>query len=485
MGAADRDFERWLGQQYRGATANMLVSLSPVDIVKTRPGFGQTIQPVKGSIVASPVLADWDPEPDYFFHWFRDSAVVVDAVRLLFEAGDLGPEAVQHFNDFVRFSLGLQDLDGRKVIANTAWRENAAADFIRFLRSDEELESVYGAAIVAETRVNPDGTLDLTSWTRPQYDGAPLRALAVLRWVSSQAFAGKLRGLAGPRQLDAKLPPSVSSQAFDAELREMAAALIRSDLEFTFSHWREPSYDIWEEENGRHYYTLCVSAAALQEGAEWLEAAGEAGLASAYRAETRNIHRTLDGYWLPDAGHYRSRVLTSGERSAKELDISVILAAIHTAGATHSAGPTHPEALAHSPRDPRMHATLERLEALFDTAYPINRNRAPQTAPAMGRYAGDRYFSGGAYYFSTLGAAEFCFRAAAHGNHATWVAKGDAFLRTVRNYTPENGELSEQFDQRTGVQTSARHLAWSYAAFISCMAARSSVVPQPQSEREE
>jgi len=36
--------------------------------------------------------------------------------------------------------------------------------------------------------------------------------------------------------------------------------------------------------------------------------------------------------------------------------------------------------------------------------------------------------------------------------------------------------LSEQFDQKTGAQTSAKHLAWSYAAFISCLAARRAVV---------
>jgi glucoamylase len=32
--------------------------------------------------------------------------------------------------------------------------------------------------------------------------------------------------------------------------------------------------------------------------------------------------------------------------------------------------------------------------------------------------------------------------------------------------------LSEQFDQASGRQTSAPHLAWSYAAFISCAMAR-------------
>src|SRR5207237_8151833 len=94
-------------------------------------------------------------------------------------------------------------------------------------------------------------------------------------------------------------------------------------------------------------------------------------------------------------------------------------------------------------------------------------------APAMGRYAGDVYFSGGAYYFSTLGAAEFCFRAAANARDArTWRERGDAFLATVRAFTPDSGDLSEQFDQRTGAQTSARHLAWSYAAFISSVVAR-------------
>ena len=100
----------------------------------------------------------------------------------------------------------------------------------------------------------------------------------------------------------------------------------------------------------------------------------------------------------------------------------------------------------------------------------------------MGRYAGDVYYSGGAYYFSTLGAAEFCFRAAAGaaaadtGARRNLLARGDAFLRTVRRFTPPEGDLSEQFDQHTGVQTSARHLAWSYAAFISCIGARRAVL---------
>jgi glucoamylase len=55
--------------------------------------------------------------------------------------------------------------------------------------------------------------------------------------------------------------------------------------------------------------------------------------------------------------------------------------------------------------------------------------------------------------------------------------RGDAFLETIRAYTPASGELSEQFDQHTGVQRSAQQLAWSYAAFITCTHARRQVIP--------
>ena len=128
----------------------------------------------------------------------------------------------------------------------------------------------------------------------------------------------------------------------------------------------------------------------------------------------------------------------------------------------------------HTVADPRMQATLARLDALFDAAYPINHGRPAGRGAAMGRYAGDVYFSGGAYYFATLGAAEFCFRAAALGgsDSGRWFERGDAYLATVRAYTPASGDLSEQFDQKSGAQTSAKHLAWSYAAFISCASVR-------------
>lgn len=454
-GLEKETLEAWLERQTARAATGMLMSVSPVEIVKTRPGFGQTVRPLRGAIVASPVLGAYDPDPDYFFHWFRDSAIVIDALRLLYEGRRIGDEALAHLADFVGFSLSLQDLDGAALAAGH-WRRGVEAGFVQYLRPDAELEAVRGAAVAAESRVNADATLDFTRWSRPQHDGPPLRALALLRWLKSGAPAGPMAQSIG--------------------------ALLWADLDFTLRRWREPSFDIWEEERGLHYYNLRVSAAALAGGAVWLASRGEPAAAAACREQSRTIAGRLDAYWLEEEGFIRSRAPVDGVRSAKELDIAVILAAIH-AGSDADSDP-HSDAGSDAGgkggsdlRDPRLHATLARLDAHFDAEYPINHGRGTKRGakrgPALGRYPGDVYYSGGAYYFSTLGAAEFCFRAARAGAAGdAWFERGDAYVETVRAFTPASGELSEQFDRATGAQTSARHLAWSYAALISCAAAR-------------
>ena len=460
MPARDAQLGEWIERQYRYAAAAMLPSLSAVNIVKHRPGFGQTVIPKKGSIVASPVLAAYDPDPDYFFHWFRDSAVVIDALRLVrADGGITSAAALEYFHDFVQFSLALLTLEGRSLVSSPGWRAGAQSDFAKFIRTDADLGAVSGGLVSAEARVNPDGTLDISNWARPQHDGPPLRLLAVLRWVRDVTF--------------------------DPALGAAVEQLLRADIAFTRGRWRIPSFDIWEEEKGQHYYTLRVAAEALEEGAKWLES-GNGGAdakrdveeARSCRADAQTILETLDGYWLEDAGYYRSRVLEGGAPTSKELDIAVIFAAIHGAGeAGVPAGRQAASAGAHTVHDPRMQATLGRLDALFDAEYPINRSRPAGRGPALGRYKGDVYYSGGAYYFSTLAAAEFCFRAAVGKDTSgaegrAFVDRGNAYLETVRTYTPTSGDMSEQFDQKTGAQTSARHLAWSYAAFISSVVAR-------------
>ena len=474
----------WMTRQNRFSATAMLRAISATDLVKERPHLGQTIRPAPGSILASPEIASYDPNPDYFFHWLRDSALVMDALRVLIAEQTLGLDAIGYLTDFVQFSLGLCRLDGRAFLRRGDFRRAIDPAFLVHARSESELSQVFGDRVLGEVRYNPDGTLDMLKWARPQNDGPALRALAVLRCCQLDAFR---------------------ECADHASVR----ALLQRDLDYTLQHWREPCYDLWEEISGHHYHTRLLQYAALADGSVWMDATGDVTHARHYRAAAQEIGQRLDDHFDPDDGVYLCRVADASEAPsvapARRLDIAVPLGVIHAA---RTEGP-------HSIVDPKTLATLARLEQLFAKEYQINRERASDCAPAMGRYANDAYYSGGAYYFSTLGAAQFYFSfAEAVGGGAmipisaenrilladmlgeppealaatsveprfreklfkALLHRGDMFMAMVRAHTPACGELSEQFDQSNGAQTSAKNLAWSYAAFITAIASRKAAV---------
>ena len=174
--------DEWIAQEARFAASAMSGAISATHLVKDRPGFGQSIVPRPGSVLASPVLAAYDPDPDYFFHWFRDSAIVIDALRVALAEGFADGAAVVRFEEFVEFSLSLRSLDGREFLRQGDFRHRVQPSFLRYVRPDTEIAAVFAEAALAEARVNPDGALDFIRWARPQADGPALRILALLRW---------------------------------------------------------------------------------------------------------------------------------------------------------------------------------------------------------------------------------------------------------------------------------------------------------------
>ncbi len=451
----------WVATEARLAADAMLRAISATQIVKERPGFGQRIVPRPGSVVASPVRAAYDPDPDYFFHWFRDSAIIIDALRVALAEGFLDATPIERLREFVDFNRALRKLDGREFLRQGHFRKKVQPSFLQYVRPDEEIAAIFGDAVLAEARINPDGTLDFTRWARPQNDGPALQVLALTRWRDAE--------------------PNL-----DETLQAAMLELVIGNLDFILSRAREPSFDIWEEESGYHYYTRLVQAEALACGAKWLAEMGDGTRARNCRSVAGELDASLDAYWSVADTYCRSRIgVIGGGAPGKALDIAVILGVLH---AGRGAG-------THSVLDPKAQATLAALEDLFDAEYPINSERLPDRGPAMGRYAKDAYYGGNPWYLATLAAAEFYFKLAIvlrsggeisvtddnarfrerlTGESPTKAAfeRGERFMRTVQAYTPPSGDLSEQFDRATGAQTSAKRLAWSYAAFITAAASR-------------
>jgi glucoamylase len=463
----------WLARQYARCAELMPRAISATHLTRHRHNYGQTIRAARGSILAS---TDPVENPDYFFHWLRDSSVVIDALRCLIQDGIFREQGLRLFDDFVAFSLDLSRLDGRAIPHDEEERAGVLPDYVQYVRTRAEMADIHGEAVLGEVRLSADGRLDILQWSRPQNDGPALRALALMRYWRDEALRPSL--------------PLASMRA-----------LIEGDLDYTFAHWREPCYDIWEEHCRRHYHTQIAQFAALSDGAEFASALGDEARAEKFAQAARAASATLDLYFYD--GAYRTPLPDPALKSTPtlRLDFAAILGVVQAARRN---GP-------HSPADPKALATLTRLEALFDGAYLINRDRPKECGIAHGRYDGDTYFTGGAFYFSTLGAAEFYYRfatAAASGERIAlslhnrdiiaqmlgavdWtlgrealrpefaaplaralIGRGDAIMATVRRFAPDTGELAEQFSHIDGAPVSAGNLTWSYASFILARACR-------------
>ena len=422
----------WIEKQARFAVGAMLRSVSATKLVKDRPGFGQRISPRPGSVLASPVPASYDPDPDYFFHWFRDSAIILDALCVAQAEGLVERFSIDGLREFVEFSRALRELDGRELVRNGRFREKVQPSFLQYVRPDAEIEAVFGQAVLGEARVNPDGTLDFTRWGRPQNDGPALEVLALTRWRDSQP-------------------------GLDENIRAAVLKLVFSDLDFIRARVNERSFDIWEEEFGYHYYTQLGQAEALVLGAAFLDE-GDAALARILPFRGGRTPTDFGHFWSASDGYYRSRTGVVGGAPEKALDVSVILGVLH-AGRKEGA---------HSVLDPKAQATLAALEDLFDAEYLINRERPPELGPAMGRYANDAYFGGNPWYLATLAAAEFYFRLA---------ICAEIRRRTCprRARTSAFGADSSPRTERGGTRTSRRPL--SNAATRSCAPYRHTLQP--------
>jgi len=419
----------------------------------------QVIVPKPGSVVAAP--APQPPEPDYFFHWVRDSAIVMRELADL-ELSGAAPRP--------------EDL-GRRL-----------ADFTTFSR---ELQSSPSPAGLGEVRYNADGTQDFLKWSRPQLDGPALRALALMRYAETPRSAG---------------------------VAEAVTPVLCTDLDFIASNWTHRGFDLWEEYNGHDYYALSVQAGALEEGARWAAEIGDDARAKEYAAQRSRILDVLDGYWSNEKGYlsFFHGPTTYWDQSIREkpggnLDSAVLLAALH---GRRRAG-------RHSLMDERVLATVVKLEDLFASLYLVNRGRAPGDGVVIGRYEGDTYHGGNPFVFTTLGFAEVHYRLAlilARAEHFQitslnsefvhralvraesheplepgidalavprnraallrgLVLRGDDVLRAVYLLVRwKAGGLSEQFVQEIGAGPSSHDLSWSHAAFLSATDARREAV---------
>ncbi|RYZ83759.1 MAG: hypothetical protein EOP06_19340 [Proteobacteria bacterium] len=411
---------------------------------------------LRGVILASPSKLD----PNYYYYWIRDGALVMRSVLLLRETTQ-GAEHDRH--------------------------DKAMIDYVRFSRANQ---IQTGPEAMGEPRFNTDGTINTEPWGRPQNDGPALRALTLMRYARALIAEGK-KDFVDKELYSGKYP---------------ADTVIKADLEYIGHHWRFKCIDLWEEIWGQHFFTRAVQLAALREGTAFARELGDAGAAGFYEKEANNIEAELAKHWSAQRDYYLATVDSNAgpdHQKPTELDTAVLL------GALSAEQTTGPLALT----DGKILSTAVKIENAFAVLYSVNKDKKLGTA--IGRYTEDYYYGGNPWPLATAAFAELHYKVAtlvknsdsfkleasqlgffrqavagmagvslAEGTDiaadanlksqvvTALITRGDGFMNRIRSHANKDGSLSEQFDRDSGYMRSAYDLTWSYSAFIRATLAR-------------
>jgi glucoamylase len=460
-------FQAWLPVQARISHDRLLEAISPSDSLP-------------GVVIASPSRH----QPDYYFHWVRDAALVMYQVVGLWEkaTGQDKERLETMLWDYVYFS-----------------RRNQLTDNPSGSQSNQF--SGYG-----EPKFYVNGAVFWDDWGRPQNDGPALRSLTLIRFANALLKVG--------RQYD------VVTKLYK---NDSYNSVIKGDLEFCSHHWNETGFDLWEETRGHHFYTALVQRRALIEGAKLAGALGDPGAANWYVQKANEMKTLINRFWDPSRNFLVATVDRDGGAFHKtsNLDAAFVLAVLHADGDDHF----------YAPDSDRVVASVSLLEKTFESLYEINKKdtdtEGQPMGPAIGRYPEDVYDGvgksrGHAWALIIATMAEWNYRMAnelmsrdviltqtkfdylkslmgrvpadfklkqklMRGSYqqqeavSALMQRGDQYLRRLHWHADADGNLSEQVDRDSGFMRGARNLTWSHASFVSAMRERQNVIQKKAS----
>jgi glucoamylase len=434
-----------LEKQYQRSILFLLKNLSPND-------------GVRGSIIAAPSRSN----PDYYYHWVRDAALVVDTLLNVYTNPRYKNQALK--NQIKGFLLDHVQFNSKIQISSQSFKGLGEPKFL-----------VTGLPFTGP-------------WGRPQNDGPALRASTHARILDIA--------------LREKWPEAAQLSAMLYSAKLPADTLIKRDTEYVAHHWKELNFDLWEEIYGVHFYTLLSKRKSMLYGASVAKAYSDSGASQFYLTQANQIANTLETFWSNSKGYIEATKNASRSRNKSHLDSAVILGVLHS----------EIEESHFSVADPRVLATFLKLKSSFNAIYTINK-RSPQYGTAMGRYPEDTYDGyntnsrGNPWVLTTAGGAEYLYRLVMSYTKKRQIAvndfnkdyfqslsgstvlksgqvltpidqefsliikglfqEADSYLSRVLFHKNHDGSLSEQINRESGFMQGAPNLTWSHASLLT------------------
>ncbi|SCV55167.1 probable glucan 1,4-alpha-glucosidase [Fusarium fujikuroi] len=447
--------ERSLVQERQSSVDSFIKSESSVAIEQLLCNIGSdgcnSKNVATGIVIASPDTQD----PDYFYTWTRDAALVFKYV-------------VDRFIN--QYDAGLQ----RKI-------QEYIASQAKLQGVSNPSGSLSDGSGLGEAKFNVDMSAFTGGWGRPQRDGPALRATAMItyaNWLIANGYTSTANDIVWP--------------------------VVRNDLNYVAQYWNQTGFDLWEEVKGSSFFTTGSQYRALIEGAALAKKLGKSG--DNYSNIAPQALCFLQTYWISSGKYVDSNINVNDGRTGK--DANSILSSIHNFDPALNCDP--------ATFQPCSDKALANHKAVTDSfrSWNINKGISQGSAVAVGRYVEDVYYNGNPWYLATLAAAEQLYDAIyvwkqqgsitvsdvslsffkdlvssiSTGTYASDSATfksitdavskyADGYVAIVAKYVGTDGHLAEQFDKNDGHPLSATDLTWSYAAFLSAADRRAGVIP--------
>ena len=329
----------------------------------------------KGIIIASPSI-----DPDYNFHWIRDSALVM------------------------------------RVIVDS-YKQNPSAEYFQYIMNYINLESniqqLHTLSGLGEPKINKDCTPYNKPWGRPQNDGPALRGIVL--WSIVELF----------------------TDSYDYIIKKMIIPMIVCDLHYIISNYCKPSFDLWEEQKGWHFYTRMVQLKFLKESIRHFCFISnhflELDIQHTYNELLLNLQDHKNGSTIISSFDIHGNI-------SKYDDAANILAYCHIS--------FDKDILKSFPLK-YIHYNVEHLLHYFRSKYKHN------SFYFIGRYPNDKYYDGQVWIICSLALAQY-FVQQQERHKAQEIYS--AIITLDKNFI-----LPEQFNPITKEYYSARHLTWNYS----------------------
>lgn len=442
---------------------------------------GQFTSAVPGVVVASPSTSN----PDYYYQWVRDSALTfLTLVNKIEDHGFGDVDLAQRVEYYINNTYTVQRVS------------NPTGSF------DDP-----GHKGLGEPKMNLDDTAYTAGWGRPQNDGPALRSFAIMRYLDAVTASnnGNLH-LAGT-------PNIVFQNASD-----IYNNIIVPDLQYVVSYWNTQGFDLWEENDGMHFFTALVQLKSLDYGIGFANKQGDSTFAATLTAQRDLLKTYINNPSSGFVGASQKHIIESPQLTSRGgLDCATFIAAL----------------VSHDQNDGSdIPFNVDNPYVLNSFYYLLNDNkqRYGMNAPyklgaAMGRYPEDVFngvetAEGNPWVLSTAYGAQTLYQLASnlyenkkdliidslnYDLYNSYIADlsavdsgysskasvtvpfgsdnfknitnsisqfADSFLAVILDHIDDNGQTSEEYDRTSGYQTGAVSLTWSSASLIGAFRLR-------------